>query len=115
MQASLTSYQNFGTAIDGIIPEHLHRDIELLVTSGLSPYEALGAATVNAGISVNRMGIIDSLGQVTEGMRADLVLLRENPLANVSATRQRIGVMARDTWYTQEQIDDLVAEFVSGY
>lgn len=103
------------TDIDGIMPEHLHRDIELLVASGLSPFEALKAATVNAGISVNRMGINDNFGQVTEGMRADLILVRESPLTNVSATRDRIGVMARGIWYTQEQVDGLVAEFVAGY
>lgn len=103
------------TGIDGIMPGHLHRDIELLVASGLSPYEALKAATVNAGISVNRMGINDNFGQVTEGMRADLILVKENPLISVGATRNRIGVMARGIWYTQEQIVEMVSEFVSDY
>ena len=103
------------TGEQGGLPEHIHRELELLVGAGLSPYEALSATTTNAHASVNRMGIDDAFGQVAVGQRADLILLRSNPLVNVAATRSRIGVMSRGRWYTQEQLDELVRELVATY
>ena len=35
------------TGVDGSLPEHIHRELELLVEAGLSPFEALRAATSN--------------------------------------------------------------------
>jgi imidazolonepropionase-like amidohydrolase len=101
--------------VDGNVPSHIHRELELLVDAGLTPYAALLAGTRNAGISVNRMGVSDSFGEVVVGQRADLVLLKSNPLENVQATRQRLGVMSRGRWYTKAELDSLVAELVSSY
>jgi hypothetical protein len=103
------------TGVDGGLPEHIHRELELLVEAGLSPYEALRAATSNARLSVNRMGVDDAFGEVSVGQRADLVLLESNPLEDVRATRQRLGVMSRGRWYPQDELDRLVAEVVASY
>ena len=103
------------TGVDGSLPEHIHRELGLLVEAGLSPYEALRAATGNARLSVNRMGVADAFGEVAVGQRADLVLLASNPMEDVSATRQRLGVMSRGRWYPQDELDRLVAEVVASY
>ena len=103
------------TGVDGGLPEHIHRELELLVEAGLSPYEALRAATSNARLSANRMGVDDAFGEVSVGQRADLVLLESNPLEDVRATRQRLGVMSRGRWYPQDELDRLVAEVVASY
>ncbi len=103
------------TGVEGGVPSHIHRDLELLVRAGLSPYEALTAATRNAAVSVRRMGVDDRFGEVVAGQRADLILLRSNPLEDVGATRDRIGVMSRGRWYTQAELDKLVAEVVATY
>jgi hypothetical protein len=66
--------------VEGILPYHIHRELELLVEAGLTPYEALEAGTKNAGISVTRMGRDGSFGTVAVGQIADLILLEENPL-----------------------------------
>jgi imidazolonepropionase-like amidohydrolase len=87
----------------------------LLVEAGLTPFEALEAATMNARISVNRMGVDDVFGEVAVGHRADLILLEANPLDSIGATRQRTGVMTRGRWYTQAELDALVAELVATY
>ena len=47
----------------------LHRELELLVEAGLSPSEALAAAT---GQATAFLGLSDELGTVEEGKRADL-------------------------------------------
>ena len=103
------------TGVDGSLPEHIHRELELLVEAGLSPFEALRAATSNARLSVNRMGVADAFGEVAVGQRADLVLLESNPMENVSATRQRLGVMSRGRWYSQDELDRLIAELIASY
>jgi imidazolonepropionase-like amidohydrolase len=101
--------------VEGCLPSHIHRELLLLVDAGLTNYEALVAGTKNAGLSVKRMGVSDSFGEVVVGQRADLVLLESNPLENVQATRQRLGVMSRGRWYTKAELDNLVAELVSTY
>jgi imidazolonepropionase-like amidohydrolase len=102
-------------SVDGSLPSHIHDDLALLVEAGLSPFEALKAATANAGISVNRMGSPDVFGEVAVGQRADLILLEASPLEDISATRQRTGLMTRGHWYTQAELDALVAELVATY
>lgn len=103
------------TGVEGGLPMHIHRELELLVEAGLSPYEALSAATKNAAVSVNRMGVEDAFGEVAVGQRADLILLESNPLEDVRATRQRLGVMSRGRWYPQDELDRLVAEVTATY
>lgn len=103
------------TGVEGAVPSHIHRDLELLVEAGLSPFEALTAGTTNARLSVNRMGLEDVFGEVVVGHRADLILLESNPLESVVATRTRRGVMSRGRWYTQAQLDELVSEVVATY
>jgi imidazolonepropionase-like amidohydrolase len=61
------------------------------------------------------MGVDDAFGEVVVGQRADLILLESNPLENVGATRERLGVMSRGRWYTQTRLYELVAEVVATY
>jgi imidazolonepropionase-like amidohydrolase len=75
--------------------ESLHRELELLVESGLSPREALFAATVEPA---RFFSLEEEMGQVTTGMRADLVLLRANPLVEIRNTRSIEGVLTRGRW-----------------
>jgi imidazolonepropionase-like amidohydrolase len=103
------------TGVEGGLPSHIHRELELLVKAGLSPYEALTAGTKNASLSVARMGVDDGFGVVGAGQRADLILLESNPLDDVAATRRRLGVMSHGRWYTQAELDTLVAELVATY
>lgn len=64
----------------GDIPEEL----ELMVEYGLSPEHALRAATVNAASLLG----LSNVGRVTEGYRADLVVLDSNPLDDVTAWQE---------------------------
>ena len=62
----------------------LHRELELLVAAGLTPAEALRAATVGGAAAMNR----DDLGGIAAGMAADMVLLDADPLADITNTRR---------------------------
>jgi cytosine/adenosine deaminase-related metal-dependent hydrolase len=69
----------------------LHEELELLVRSGLTPLEALRTATYNPA---EFLGTLDSLGTVTQGKVADLVLLDADPLADIRNTRRISAVIA---------------------
>jgi len=61
----------------------LHQELRFLVDAGLSPAEALRAATLGPALF---LGAADTLGLVTAGRRADLVLLDADPLADIRNT-----------------------------
>ena len=67
-----------------------HRELELLVEAGLSPAEAIAAATSEATAF---LGLTDELGTVKAGKRADLVLLDSDPLADITNTRRIAAVI----------------------
>lgn len=70
----------------------LHDELGFLVEAGLTPLEALQAATINPA---RFLGRTDDLGTVEEGKLADLVFLEANPLEDIANT-QRIGAVVVD-------------------
>jgi imidazolonepropionase-like amidohydrolase len=66
----------------------LHDELELLVDAGLTPVEAIHAAT---SVPAGRFGL-DDRGRIEAGARADLVLLDEDPASGISAVRSIRGV-----------------------
>jgi imidazolonepropionase-like amidohydrolase len=102
-----------GSRPEGSLPGHIHRELELLVNAGFSNYEALAAGTKNASIVVKRMGRNGNFGTIAVGQRADFILLTANPLENVSATRDRLGIMANGNWYLQSDLDRILADYIS--
>ncbi|MCY4013605.1 MAG: amidohydrolase family protein [Gammaproteobacteria bacterium] len=61
------------------------REMELMAEAGMTPAEVLRAATVTPA---RMMGIEDLAGTVEVGKRADLIVVRGDPLANISAFRE---------------------------
>jgi imidazolonepropionase-like amidohydrolase len=66
----------------------LHHELAALVDAGLSPREALVAAT-SAPARAFRLG---QRGQIAKGYKADLVLVEGNPLQDITATRRIVEV-----------------------
>jgi imidazolonepropionase-like amidohydrolase len=61
----------------------LGHELEVLIRTGLTPYQALLTGTRNV---TQYFGILDSAGRAAVGKRADLVLLYGNPLADIRHT-----------------------------
>lgn len=101
--------------LEGSTQANIHRELELLVESGVTPLEALRAGTNNAGLLVERMGRDGNFGRIRPGARGDLVLLDDNPLEDVSATRRRRGTMVRGRWYEQSLLERMVDRYVTSY
>ncbi len=66
----------------------IHRELELLVEAGLTPEQALSAATSNIAEAFG----LDDRGVIEVGRRADLVLLRGNPTDDVTESRDILRV-----------------------
>ena len=85
----------------------LHDELELLVQAGLSPLEALQAATINPA---RFFGMQDSLGTVAKGKFADLVLLDANPLEKITRTKNIFGVIINGQLFLQADLQKLLLQ-----
>jgi len=69
---------------EGIPGHSLHREIELYVDAGLTPMEALQAATI---VPARAMKLDAELGTIERGKRADMIVLNMNPLERIENIR----------------------------
>jgi imidazolonepropionase-like amidohydrolase len=72
-----------------------HREVELLVDAGLSPMDAIVAATRNGALALKKG---DELGTIEPGRRADLMLVSANPLEDVRNLRKIDRLMLDGEW-----------------
>jgi imidazolonepropionase-like amidohydrolase len=85
----------------------LHDELELFVKAGLSPMEALQTATLNPA---TYLGLIDMVGTVEQGKKADLVLLEANPLENISNTKRITSVIVDGQLIQKASLDKLLKD-----
>jgi imidazolonepropionase-like amidohydrolase len=82
-----------------------HKELQSFVEAGLTPYEAIEAATRNPGeYFAEVMKVPRDFGTVEAGMRADLLLLDANPLESVGNLSKRAGVMVRGRWLPESEL-----------
>jgi CubicO group peptidase (beta-lactamase class C family)/imidazolonepropionase-like amidohydrolase len=75
----------------------LHEELAIYVEAvGLSPAEALAAATLHPA---RMLGLEGEIGSIAPGYRADLVVLDANPLASIRNTRRIAWVIKGGTPY----------------
>lgn len=84
----------------------LHDELELLVGCGLSPLDALRAATWNPA---QHLGLTAEIGSVAAGKAADLVLLEADPLADIAHTRGIVAVVAGGRLLRRAELDAMLA------
>ena len=68
----------------------LHDELRLLVEAGLTPADALAAATA---APARFLGLSDELGTIAAGKRADLVMLEGDPLIDIGNTSRISAVI----------------------
>jgi imidazolonepropionase-like amidohydrolase len=85
-----------------------HNELEYLVLSGLTPYEALRSGTVNVARYLN----LQDSGVIRKGFVSDLILLNGNPLTDIKQTRNISGVMIGDQWMDKTYIDNTLKRLV---
>jgi imidazolonepropionase-like amidohydrolase len=83
----------------------IHDELALLVEAGLTPLQALQAATINPARFLGRE---TDMGTVAVGKLADLVLLNANPLTEITNTRRIRAVVADGRVYSRAEMDALL-------
>jgi len=83
----------------------VHQELQNFVDAGLTPYEAIKAGTRDAA---ECLGKLDEFGTITVGLRADLLLVDGNPLADVGNADKRVGVMLRGRWLPQAELQSML-------
>jgi imidazolonepropionase-like amidohydrolase len=85
----------------------LHDELVLLVEAGLSPRDALAAATLNPA---RVLGLQASLGSIEAGKLADLVLLDANPLESIRNVSRISGVISNGRYFSPAELRALQEE-----
>jgi imidazolonepropionase-like amidohydrolase len=85
----------------------VHQELANLVQAGLSPFEALSCGTREAARFLDQ---VDQWGTVTVGKRADLLLVRANPLQDVAAVRDLEAVFANGFHLPRTDLDALLTQ-----
>ncbi len=87
----------------------LHKELGTLVDLGMSPWEALASATIDAAKCLQRE---DEFGAVKAGLRADLLVLGGNPLEDVAHLGDIALVVVQGVPYTQQELVSLLDALV---
>lgn len=85
----------------------IHHEMATMVEAGLTPLEVIQSGTINVA---EYLGMQDKMGRIEEGMIADAILLRSNPLDDVGALKELSGVMLRGKWISKAEIDHALNE-----
>jgi Tol biopolymer transport system component len=78
---------------------NLHGELMAYVSAGMSPYDALKAATVNPARALN----LDA-GAIAPGLLADIVIVDGDPLADIASAHKVRRVIANGRVYEMEQL-----------
>jgi imidazolonepropionase-like amidohydrolase len=85
----------------------LHEDLAYLVQAGLTPFQALQAATTKPAEFLHRSA---EQGTIETGKRADLVLLDANPLDDIHNAQKIRAVILNGRLFDRADLDALLAE-----
>jgi imidazolonepropionase-like amidohydrolase len=88
----------------------LHEELTLLVQAGLSPMQALQAATRNPA---DFMGVLQKQGTIEAGKSADLLLLDANPLADIRNTEKIHALVIEGKLLDRPALDSLLSQAVA--
>lgn len=90
-----------GYATDANTRVTLHDELESWVAAGLAPRFAIEAATLNASHAMRKS---DKLGQLAAGMLADILVVNENPAANITTLREPGLVIRNGKLYRVDEL-----------
>ena len=84
--------------------DSLHAELEALVEIGISPLEALKAATI---YPARWLDVYPVFGSISEGAAADIVVLESNPLEDITNTRSVAAVVQQGVYYDAGELERL--------
>jgi cytosine/adenosine deaminase-related metal-dependent hydrolase len=90
----------------------LHDELAALVAAGLTPTQALEAAT---RVPATWMGVINDRGTIELGKRADLVLLDGDPTGDITNAGKIAAVIRNGRWLSRHDLDAKLADLARRY
>jgi imidazolonepropionase-like amidohydrolase len=63
----------------------LHHELEILIEAGIPPLEVIKIATSNGAMA---LGVEEDVGTIELGKQADMIILSDNPIDNISNTKK---------------------------
>lgn len=88
------------------VPGHtLHRELELYVKAGMTPMEAIQAATLTPA---RVMKVEKEVGTIEPGKRADILILAGDPLENISNIRKTQSVVTQGRLFDCAELRNIV-------
>src|SRR5215217_2041216 len=99
LQLTKMLYDNGVTILSGsdipnfeLVPgASLHHELELLVEAGITPLEVIKIATRNGA---HALGIEEDVGTIVPGKQADMMILSDNPMDDISNTKKIEAVIS---------------------
>ena len=88
----------------------LHQELALLVEAGLSPLDAIKAATINPARYFN---LENELGSIQENRWADLVILDANPLEDINNTKRIHAVVKQGKYFDRNDLDEMLERLIT--
>ncbi|MGN7821608.1 amidohydrolase family protein [Chitinophaga sp. 22536] len=82
----------------------LHRELALMVHFGLTPLQALQASVINSPLFLHQQGY----GALAAGKKADILLLRANPLEDIHNTEKINAVVTKGRLLDRSALDQLL-------
>jgi imidazolonepropionase-like amidohydrolase len=104
LQLTKMLYDNGVTILSGtdipnfdLVPgSSLHHELEILVEAGISPLEVIKIATRNGA---QALGIENDVGTIEPGKQADMIILSDNPVDEISNTKKIEAVINNGQFY----------------
>lgn len=90
----------------------LHDELRIMNENGLTPFQTLKSATVNASLAMNRD---KEFGTIEVGKRADLLILKSNPLQKISHLENIDAVILRGIYLSRKDLNQILAEIQKIY
>ncbi|TLU66166.1 amidohydrolase [Thalassotalea litorea] len=87
--------------------DSLHEEMHLMKQAGMTPMQVLYAATLGPAKYFNKE---QEFGEIAVGRSADMILLKKNPLNDITYTRSIAGVMTRGNWLSERVIEGTLKE-----
>jgi imidazolonepropionase-like amidohydrolase len=101
------------TMVPYLVPGYTPIDeMQHFVRAGLTPFQALSAATREPA---RFLGIDGESGTVGVGKRADLLLIEANPLEDLSNLWRRTGVVLHGRWLPRAELDAMMERMAASY
>jgi imidazolonepropionase-like amidohydrolase len=88
----------------------IHREMQLYVDTGMTPYEVLSSGTRVVGEYFG-----ENFGTIAVGEHADLVLVDGNPLEDIQNASRISGVMAGGRYVSREEIQKKLETIAAAY